>query len=222
MENNLVKFIYIHHPYHPEHVLTIARKWLDTDKSKLAVAWCANRCSYEEFAYAGEGYVPRFVVEEMFNRKTARDRSRGLLDAVGNREGRVRVVVDIGHTWDRKVDGSIVSRAVEAVYPTLPTSLKNLVDLARHENFKTPGGSRTLIGFDPTRPASLVKSFRFDALRLSMSSNFANPNSADMTESTVHEEAKTVTQVDKIDSIVRAFSDLDSETRAAIIARLKE
>lgn len=216
MENNLVKYIYIHHPYYPEHVLTIARKWLDAEKTKLAVAWCANRCSFAEYATVQDGYIPRFYVEEAFNRKTARDRSRGLLDAVDPAHGRVRVVVDIGHTWDRKVDGSIVSRAVNAVYPTLPTSLKDLVDLARYESFKTPGGSSQLFGFDPSRPAMPPRR------RFSMSSRvLGNPNSADTSNlrDVVH-HAKA--PVDKVDAVVEALMTLDGVTRAAIIARIKD
>lgn len=137
---NLIKYTYIHHPYYPEYVLTLARKWLNPEKTQLAVSWCANRCDFSPIAFVEDGYVPRLEVHDLFVKKTARHCAGGRLDSEV-----ARCVVTLDKPWNRETDGSIVGKAIAAVRNNLPKKLENLVNLAEAEGYKNVPQKRCLV-----------------------------------------------------------------------------
>ena len=137
---NLIKYTYIHHPYYPEYVLTLARKWLNPEKTQMAVSWCANKCEMSPVAFVEDNFIPRLEVMDLFVKKTARHCAGGRLDSEV-----ARTVVTLDKPWNRETDGSIVGKAIEAVRKTLPRKLENLVNLAETEGYKSVPEKRRLI-----------------------------------------------------------------------------
>jgi len=129
---NLIKYTYIHHPYYPEYVLTLARKWMNPEKTQMAVSWCANRCELSSVAFVEDGFVPRLEIKDLFVKKTARHCAGGRLASEV-----ARTVITLDKPWNRETDGSIVGKVIEAVRKKLPKKLERLVDLAESEDYKS-------------------------------------------------------------------------------------
>lgn len=64
-----IKYLYLHDPENPQHVLTIGRTILNGD---LYVAHALNKVVQADVAHRRDGYKPRWLVLDRFNKKIAR------------------------------------------------------------------------------------------------------------------------------------------------------
>lgn len=69
MEPSSIKYMYFRDPECPEHVLTVGRTVID---GELTVSYALNKVGPADVAYRKDNYVPRTIVYDRFNKKTAR------------------------------------------------------------------------------------------------------------------------------------------------------
>ena len=93
----MVKFMYLKDPEVSERVVTLAR--MPVEDGKLRVSWCVNRVREEnentpnpDSMTGGRIHTYRLIVDDVFNKYTARLITSGRLDS--NREGR-SIEVDV-------------------------------------------------------------------------------------------------------------------------------
>lgn len=119
-----IKYTYIRHPLCPAWVLTIARRWDNAEKTRLRIAWCANKTDYHGWT--------------VYHTLDAFDKRQAHLICTGRLNSASSVIMEFSEPHKTGVSPPLVPRIVEFVqnHPKLPNQLRRLMQHAALAEYK--------------------------------------------------------------------------------------